>query len=385
MKHFWIFILSVLIVSGCSSPQKLYQKGKYDAALSKAIKKTNKKPGKTKYVSVIKDAYRVANENDRNRITYLKKSGEPDVWEEVFIRYENLKSRQTLIKTLPQNILSNLNINYVDYDSEILAAKRKAADYYYALGKKLLQSNQKKDARSAYNYFQRIKDFYSSYPGLQNLIDEAKAKGMTYVLIQSEVDVLLTSNDFERFMKDIETRGLQSFWVVYDIDPAHGTFYDYHILLTVNNIFFSPESVREKETVETKEIQDGYQYVYDQNGNVMKDSAGNDIKVPVFKEISCTLIEIYQYKKITMTGYVEIHNKRSRQKILDERVESAVIFEHVSARYQGNPDALSEESLEKTKIQPLPFPNNPTMMMQAGDIFKTSAIQIVQDQNNLIY
>ena len=40
-------------------------------------------------------------------------------------------------------------------------------------------------------------------------------------------------------------------------------------------------------------------------GNVMKDTAGNDIKIKKYKEIQCTVIESHQNKDCNINGEIE--------------------------------------------------------------------------------
>ena len=44
--------------------------------------------------------------------------------------------------------------------------------------------------------------------------------------------------------------------------------------MRLTNIEVSPEQIKEREYEDTKEIEDGFEYVLDGNGNVAKDSSG---------------------------------------------------------------------------------------------------------------
>ena len=68
----------------------------------------------------------------------------------------------------------------------------------------------------------------------------------------------------------------------------------------------SPDGVKDEDEIFNKRISDGFEYVLDANGNVMKDTAGNDIKLQKFKDITCTLIETQQFKSVEIRGEVEI-------------------------------------------------------------------------------
>ena len=119
--------LIVLILSGCISSKRLLQNGTYDAAISQTARKLMKKPDKDKQIAVLTQAYKDANQKDLDNITYLKKTGEPDIWDKIFSTYFNMKTRQEIVRVLPQAILDKIGYQYVNYDQEIIEAKKKAA------------------------------------------------------------------------------------------------------------------------------------------------------------------------------------------------------------------------------------------------------------------
>ena len=53
--------------------------------------------------------------------------------------------------------------------------------------------------------------------------------------------------------------------------------YDYAVMVKLNSIMVSPDETKDTDEVFNKRISDGFEYVLDANGNVMKDTAGNDI------------------------------------------------------------------------------------------------------------
>ncbi len=66
----------------------------------------------------------------------------------------------------------------MDYDAEMVAAKRKAADYYYNHGKKLMEGKTKESYRQAYYEFRRAQDYSGdSYYDLDQLIAQSHEYG----------------------------------------------------------------------------------------------------------------------------------------------------------------------------------------------------------------
>ncbi len=66
---------------------------------------------------------------------------------------------------------------------EMVNAKRKAADFYYAHGNELMKSNIKESYRQAFAEFVRAKDYVGDYEGIDNKIQDAKLKGMSRVFV----------------------------------------------------------------------------------------------------------------------------------------------------------------------------------------------------------
>jgi hypothetical protein len=66
-----------------------------------------------------------------------------------------------MVRTVP-----NYNVQYVDYMPEMVAAKRKAADFYYAHGMELMKNQMKESLRQAFARFVRAKEYVGDYEEL---------------------------------------------------------------------------------------------------------------------------------------------------------------------------------------------------------------------------
>ena len=152
MRTFLILFTASLLITGCGSTTKNLQQGNYDAVIDKTVKRLIKKADADDAAEMDR-AYRLANERDYERIKYLKNENNPDNYDEIFSRYNMLKERQRQVRTVtPMTVAGKTySYDYVDYDAEMIAAKRKAADFFYNNGKGLLDNAlQKEDYRQAY-------------------------------------------------------------------------------------------------------------------------------------------------------------------------------------------------------------------------------------------
>ena len=85
-------------------------------------------------------AYRLANERDLERIKVPEDAeNNPDNYDEIFNRYNMLKERQRKVRTVTPLTVDGktYSYEYVDYDAEMIAAKRKAAEFFYNNGRGL--------------------------------------------------------------------------------------------------------------------------------------------------------------------------------------------------------------------------------------------------------
>jgi hypothetical protein len=80
----------------------------------------------------------------------------------------------------------------------------------------------------------------------------------------------------------------------------------------------------------------------------MRDTAGNDIKIPRYKTLQCTLIETYQKKSVTIKAQVEIVELQPVEKlVVKEPIGAENVFEHTSARAVGDVEALDAAGKQK--------------------------------------
>jgi len=92
----------------------------------------------------------------------------------------------------------SVDFPYIDYMPDMVNAKHKAADFYYAHGNELMKSNNKESYRRAFAEFIRAKDYVGDYEGIDNKIQEARLQGI------SKVFVAIQNNSRIKFPKEFE-------------------------------------------------------------------------------------------------------------------------------------------------------------------------------------
>ncbi len=375
MKKITTILLTVLILSGCGSTTKKLQRGDYDGVIDKSVKKLIKNPN-AEDAAEMDRAYRLANERDLERIRYLVAENNPDNYDEVFNRYNMLKERQRKVRTVtPLEVDGKTyNYDYIDYNQEMIAAKSKAAEYFYQNGKGLLENAlQKQDYRDAYYQLQKASEYSGGqFPDMDALIYDAHQKGISRVIVEvANQNAIQLPPQVAEDLISFDVRGLSDNWVEYHFKHLDSNIvYDYQVLVKLLSILVSPDGVKDSDQIFTKKIADGFEYVLDSKGNVMKDTAGNDIKLDKFKEITCTLVETQQFKSVEIRGEVEITNLNPMRLIQKTPFGASNAFEHSSARAIGDVGALTEEAFQKTQQEKIPFPTDVEMVMMCTETIK---------------
>lgn len=376
LKYLVVAVLLITIAS-CKSSEKLLSEGRYQEAVEKSVKKLQKSPDSKEDIEVLVKAYPLANQQNIDRISFLQKDAQPNRWEPIMQEYIALKNRQEYVNTVMPKVLNGKQIQfaYVNYDDKIVEAKKNAAEYYYQHGKQLLQGNDINNCRQAYYDFQKVRQYSSSYSDIDRLLDEAKFKGTVKILINTVPNQQLNlPEDFYKALLQIPYDQLNREWTDYQAmhNAKDKRNYDVVANIKINVIGISPERVKESEFTETRQIQDGFEYVLDQRGNVRKDSLGNDMKKPKYKTISCRVIETRQSKTSHIEGVVEYIDQLSNKVIVQRPIAADHIFDYSSRIAQGDLDALSNETRKTLGGKPVPFPMDIDMIFATVDPLRKS-------------
>ena len=371
MNKLTSLIILIIFISSCKSSQKELQQGNYEQAFYKSVKKLQKKPNDSEQAEIFTISYKKANQKNIDRIEYLKLSGEANSYDEIYKNYKYLERRQMLAETvLPLRAGGRtVNFEHINYNRKIIDAKNGAADYHYRKGLELLKGD-KQSAKNAFYEFEAVRNYSSSYQDLNRLQLEAKEKGTTTVLL---IPINKTYSQLsQKFLFNLVDLGMQELdkeWIRYFNNPER-KYYDYNIYISVKSVYISPDNMKESKELVKKEVKDGYKYVLDSRGNVMKDTLGNDIKVDKYKTISCTIIKKIQSKKVKIEVRVEYQDNKTKRIIATIPVVGKDVFNYVSASANGDLNALTKEERKMIGSSPKVFPSDLIMMEYASDELK---------------
>ncbi|MCC7050666.1 MAG: hypothetical protein IT239_02665 [Bacteroidia bacterium] len=383
MNKLITLLLVAVLLSSCTSSKKMLMKGRYDAAMQKSARKIKKKPTKIKEIDVFYEAYTTANKQSRERVDFLRKEGNPANNSEIYNQLSMIKSRQELAKSLPA---IGINFQFEDIDNELIESKNKAAEYSYARGEQLLQKGDRMNAREAYGEFIKVKGLISNYKDVDEKIKHAQWLGTSNALfmMRNNSGAILPLGFWEE-MKKITIKELNTQWINYDNVQDTTKYYDYYIILNIKIIDVGPELVKENTFTESKQVQDGFEYVLDGKGNVKKDSLGNDIKKPKYKTITCTVLEGAQKKVAKVAGTLDYISNSDNQLIKSENVMADTFFDNVVSKIvAGDAAALKPETAKRLGGQPMPFPPDPDMLLRSAATVKDISKNIIWNNKAIL-
>lgn len=368
----------IFMASACGNPEKLIEQGNFDKAISLSARKlSGKKKKKEKYVKAMEEAFHRATSLDMRKAKALQAEGRPENWVEINRIYNKIKKRQNLIEPMLPLVDKDgykADFRFVKIDGLVHESKEKAAHFYYIEGKRLLAQAERGDkeaARNAYDQFNRISRYYSNYKDENRLMQKAHQLGVVHVLFKIENNSrAFLPADFDRAVKRISVADLESKWRAVHLSPQRSVQYDYDVVMSLQQIDVTPGLIKEREYTDKKTIKDGLRYVLDPNGNVLKDSLGNDVREDNYIDVFATIFEACQQKSAIVSGELQFIDNRTNQVFHQEPITAEAIFEHFAATFNGDRRALSKESKRRIGNAPVPFPTDESLVLQAADHLK---------------
>lgn len=391
-KTLQLFSLIILLIS-CSSVKKTQQAinyGNYDEAINIALK--NLRNNKTKksnqsYVLMLEEAFSKAVSRDKEKIKFLKADSNPANFENIYNLYTLLNNRQENIKPLlPLPILNkgkNAKFHFEDYTSEILTYKNKLSLYLYNNAKnKLNTSPSKLEFRNIYNDLTYLNNINPNYKNTLSLLEEAHYKGtdFVYVTLKNKTNKVIPIR-LEKDLLNFDTYKLNNLWTVYNTTKQPNQLYDYQLDINFRNINITPEELHEKVIIQEKQVKDGWKYLTDKQGNEIKDSLGNSIKVDKFKTIKSKVHKFSQFKSVQVVGQINYYNLNTNQLVKSFPLTSEFVFEHHYATFSGNKKAINKNNLSLLNYHRIPFPSNEQMIYDSGENLKKKIKAIISSYN----
>ncbi|MEK6154294.1 hypothetical protein WIW50_13570 [Flavobacteriaceae bacterium 3-367] len=382
MKKALLLCTALVIFISCGGVKKTQEAlntGNYVAAMNKAMK--NLSDNKTRknnqpYILLLEEAFAKHTERELQQISFLEKDENPAHYEAIYRSFVQLRSIQERIKPLlPLRVYEenrDAQFSFNNYEDDLLDAKDQLSEYLYDNASDLVKNaSSKQDFRKAYADFGYLNEINPGFEDTKKRMEEAYAKGLDYVKVKMINDTeQIVPSRLEEELLNFNAYDLNDLWTEYHTTPLSTVKYDYEMQVAFRDILISPEQVNEKQIVKEKQIKDGYRYALDSNGNVVKDSLGNKIKIDKFKTVRCDFYQFTQFKSAQVVGNVSFTDLHSKQQLNSYPLASEFVFEHIYANYNGDKRALDNDLVALLKLGAVPFPTNEQMVYDAGEDLK---------------
>jgi hypothetical protein len=381
------FLFLALILASCGVKQTTNRltSGDYDGAIESAVRglRGNKNAkGKQDYVYLLEEAFAKAKERDLRNIETWSQDANPANLEKIFNAYINLNNRQELIRPLLPLKLLNEGRDAIfpmeNYSTEIVNSKNALSNYLYTSSKNELKTANKLQARAIVDDLVYLNQINPGFKDVNSLLEEARFKGTDFVHVytKNETNIMIPVR-LQNDLLDFSTYGLNDKWTVYHSNRQQGITYDFGIILNFREINISPEQIREKEVTQEKQIKDGVKNLVDANGNIVRDSLGNPIKVDKFITVKGTAYQFTQFKACQVTAKVDYIDFNNNQLINSYPLASEFIFEHIYATVRGDRRAFDEQFVSYFGRRAVPFPSNEQMVYDTGEDLKAKLKDII--------
>jgi hypothetical protein len=387
MKWIIYTIALLTIVSSCRSVQELVDKGDYDGAIYLAAEKLHgKKNKKTKHIQGLEEAFAKVNARDFAYLESLNAKAYPERWDKAYDILSQIQRRQDKVSPFLPLISKDGYVGHFEMINVfplLEEASVQASNYHYAYAELLLENinyTRKAEATEAFHSLSKIDRYFKHFKNSNELKQIAHHYGTTRVLIETRntADAYIPGDLHDELLA-INIPALNSFWTDFYTSSQEGLPMDFKVVLEIDQLEVSPEKESERIYVESKEVKDGFTYVLDQNGNVAKDTLGNDITEDRYVNITVDIVELLREKAAYVKGSLKVIDLNEKQLIDEFPIAAESTFRSYASRYFGDERAITSRTRNRMRSEPERFPADEELIWKAAEDIKSEMVNYIQD------
>ncbi len=179
IRTYFSVLISGLLLTGCKTAHKAYDKGDYPNAIEIAIKSLQKNSNDNAAKAIVQAAYKKAVELRESNIRSLSASNDELHYEKIYNEYRGLQQLYVLIQK--ENVL-RVVVQPTDYSEYLLTYKGKSGEVLYQKGLTKMEQRDKAGYREAYRLFQKALQFIS-HDSIARKKDEAYQAAVVKIVI----------------------------------------------------------------------------------------------------------------------------------------------------------------------------------------------------------
>ncbi|MGF6930136.1 hypothetical protein QFZ48_005636 [Chitinophaga sp. W2I13] len=349
-------ILLYTCILSCKSGEKLYNKGRYDEAVTAFVKKLQRKPQDATATRMLPDAYKQAQLVREDRVNGYLRSNNQLKWENIRNEYRAL---QTLYNAVHSSPAALKLVQPEDYRDAITGAQENAAEMRYDRGMALLDKGDKASARLAFDEFNAALKLIPDYRDTKQRRDEAYQMGVINVVV-SEIEVRspyyqFSADQFRDYLvRNLQQRSINQFVQFYDerVVRNENLRPDEYIELRFFDFVVGQTYVDRIQRDVSKEIVIG----------TTKDSTGKEFNI--YKTVKATLF--ITKKTVVSKGLLDyrITNTGNGQLLRTDRIPGSYTWLNQFGTFKGDERALSDEDKQLMGGRDMPPPPPTDLFME---------------------
>lgn len=352
MNTFYKTMILAFIISGlasCATGKNAFDKGDYETALNRAVKRLQSNPNNSKARQVLVEGYSYASNFHLDKIRQFEKSNDTFKWERIYSEYALLNKYYRDINRCPACLNAVTPKSYLNEQNQ---AADEAADVQLTLGLDALSVNTVAKGRQAYSHFEAAFRFNNQIPGIDSLLDVSLDMGTVKVLIEPipvhSRNLELTNEYFEnrmfeyfrryerdRFVKFLNYDEVNQF----QIEPDHIITMKFDDFVLGQSVVKSETQKIERDSVVVGSYTDNEGISHDVFGTVKADFTMST-------------------KTMASAGILnfEIRDAYTNQVLINRKIENEDVWRYEWASYNGDERALTKDEIRLAKRKELAPP-----------------------------
>ncbi len=352
MNTFYKTLLLAFIIIGlgsCATGKNAFDKGDYETALNRAVKRLQSNPNNQKAQQVLIDGYAYASTYHLNRIKELNRSTDTFKWERIYSEYAILNKYYRDINRCPACLSAVTPKSYFDEQNQ---ASLEAADVQMSLGMESLNINTIETGRQAYSHFEAAFRYNNQIVNIDSLLNAALDMGTVKVLIEPipvhSRRLELTNEYFEnrmfeyfrqfernRFVKFMNYQEMEDF----QIQPDHVISMQFDDFVLGQSVIKSETQEIKRDSVVVGSYTDDEGKTHDVLGSVKADYT-------------------VSRKTLASAGILnfEIRDAYTQQVLINRKIESEDIWTYEWANFNGDERALTNREIRLSKKNEIAAP-----------------------------
>ncbi|MFT6338015.1 MAG: hypothetical protein ACJATI_004784 [Halioglobus sp.] len=321
-------LLLIVLVTSCSGPQKLYEKGRYDKAYDKALSKL--KEGKDRKLKIlVNKAFSKLIDQTRDELIDLNRNFDLSDADRNLKRYDEVGER---FEAGEMYLTDENGLKFLRFRAE---KEGVVADVYeggLAFMDDYKSSQRKADAREAFAYFSLVDKYCNTdYPKMDELLNDSFEAGTVIYNVNVDLNFDQTYRwEVNRKFDDLE--GSQGFTrIVYD---RPGNVGDCLVELDFDSL---DEDIQESTSTKSysEKIEDGY--------TTKIDTSGQEIKVPKYITVTGNVTTRRITKKVRWRVNLDVRSMNGDCNLKEERFSVELVNEVDQYEISGDERAVPSQ------------------------------------------